>query len=270
MILFKPRIQALIALIATLIGALRTPPNVSKIPEKISFTPCHAFFQLPVNTPVMNVIIPLNIFLTPAITSPIPSNMSPATSQMNITAFPKFLHNVSNTDANIGPNHSISLLTTGSTALRMSAMKIPICSTTYLNFSHKGFRPLFQISSNVLTRESIIGLMKESQIVLSVVLILSHTFSHASLNASDSSHKSITAATTNAIKAIAAATGALNPPNAICTTSIAKVTKSHAPLNSLRAFIAALIIGVTLPITVPIPASKAKEPNTVAIIPAFS
>ena len=44
-----------------LIGAFPTATIPSKIPPKISTTPCHAFDQFPVNTPVTKSINPLKI-----------------------------------------------------------------------------------------------------------------------------------------------------------------------------------------------------------------
>ena len=45
------------------------PTSASNAPLNIFFTPFHAFFQFPVNTPEINSIIPLNAVVTPCTTS---------------------------------------------------------------------------------------------------------------------------------------------------------------------------------------------------------
>ena len=86
-----PRIAWLIREITALIGVLNSAPSVSKIPPKMSFTPCHACSQLPVNTPVMKVMIPSKMAFTPAMASLIPwENTEIAASTAGITTWPMF------------------------------------------------------------------------------------------------------------------------------------------------------------------------------------
>ena len=62
-----PAIAPFIAPITAFNGILQRDTKDWNTPENISFIPLHAFFQLPVNTPVKNVMIPSNIFKIPDI-----------------------------------------------------------------------------------------------------------------------------------------------------------------------------------------------------------
>ena len=66
-ILLIPSIALFINPITALIGTLHNPANASKQPPNIPLTPSQAFFQLPVNTPLIKSNIPLNTFIIPLI-----------------------------------------------------------------------------------------------------------------------------------------------------------------------------------------------------------
>ena len=93
--LLMPEIALLISEITTLMGVLNSAPSVSKIPPKMSFTPCQACSQLPVNTPVINVIIPSKMAFTPEIASLIPwENTEIAASTAGTTTEPMVISTV--------------------------------------------------------------------------------------------------------------------------------------------------------------------------------
>ena len=71
-----PRIIPLISAITPLIGTFAIPTSASNTPLKIFFTPSHARFQSPVNTPTIKSITPPRAFSIPATTSLTESNNS--------------------------------------------------------------------------------------------------------------------------------------------------------------------------------------------------
>ena len=75
--LLMPAIALLIRAITALIGVLNRAPSVSKMPTKMDFTPSHAIRQLPENTPVMKLITPSKMVLTPLIALLMPSAKTP-------------------------------------------------------------------------------------------------------------------------------------------------------------------------------------------------